>query len=590
MRGHYGDRMTSEPPSAAAPRGAAGPPVARGSGSPTVDVFADLPAAAWRLAWENAPALVTVVVGPEQRLAFQNRAVRELFGARTLGTPIGEAFPELGTGSPVVDRVLRTGEVVQMPPHRIQVKDVHGEDVVMSYVLTPLGDPGLGVVIIAVDVTARVRAEEQAARTQLVADVSAAMTRAADPAAALQALTDGLVPDIADVAAVYVIIDDEETTPLPPEVMTISAALAHLGPPPPPAEDAGPSPYLPMLRTGAPVLIPLEGDALHQVAPQPESAAWIAGARGRNLAVAPLVVSGSLTGALLLVAAGDREPYHERDLPFLADVAARAGSAITQLRTLRRQREVAVDLQRGLLPAEPPNVPGVQVAARYVAGAPDVEVGGDWWDVHDLGNRCLALGIGDVSGRGVPAAAVMGQARAVMRAAGHARLGPVDALELLDAQLSEALTIPETGGGTMPSATGRAPVRFATACYAILDLEAGEVRLANAGHLPLVVRSADGSVRRVQAAPGAPLGLRVGGFVEEVAAVAPGDTLVMFTDGLVESRSLDIDDGLTMLERALAEHGEHEVEVVADKLLAAMETRQGYGPDDVALVVLRIEP
>jgi hypothetical protein len=460
----------------------------------------------------------------------------------------------------------------------------------MSYVLTPLGDPPVGVVITAADVTARVRAEEQAARTRLVADVSAAMTRAVEPAAALQALTDGLVPAVADVAAVYVILDDEDAAPLPPEVMTISDGLAHLGPPPPPAENAGPSPYLPLLRTGAPVLIPLEGDALHDVAAQQESAEWIRGARGRNLVVAPLVVSGSLTGALLLVAAGDREPYDERDLPFLADLAARAGAAITQLRTLRRQRDVAVDLQRGLLPAEPPDVPGVQVAARYVAGAPDVEVGGDWWDVHDLGNRCLALGIGDVSGRGVPAAAVMGQARAVMRAAGHARLGPVDALELLDAQLSEALTISETGGGPQPSATGRAPVRFATACYAILDLAAGEVRLANAGHLPLLVRDAAGSVRRVQAAPGAPLGLGVGGFVEELAPVRGGDTLVMFTDGLVESRVLDIDDGLAMLEEALADHGAGDVEVVADQLLTAMQARQGYGPDDVALVVVRLEP
>lgn len=577
--------MTSERPGTAAGGASPVPPSPHDLAPDIQDVFATLPAAAWREAWEHAPVLVTVVVGREQRVAFQNRASRAVFGERALGVPLAEAFPEVGTGSAVLDRVLRTGEIVQMPPHRIEVKDLHGEDVVMSYVITPLGTPPVGAVVTAADVTARFRAEAQAARTRLVADVGAAMTRAADPAAALQALTDGLVPDVADLAAVYVILDDEDgSTPLPPDVMSMSDELARLGPPPPPDEDRGPSPYLPLLRTGAPVVIPLNG----QETTNPAGAEWLSAARGHTLAVAPLVVGARLTGALVLLAVGDRPPYDDKDLPFLADVAARAGAAITQLRTMRRQRDVAVDLQRGLLPAEPPRVSGVQVAARYVAGAPDVEVGGDWWDVHDLGNRCLALGIGDVSGRGVPAAAVMGQARAVMRAAGHARLGPVQALELLDAQLSEALTVPETAGGVGSAATGWAPVRFATACYAILDLAAGEVRLANAGHLPLLVRSADGAVRRVQAAPGAPLGLRVGGFVEEVAPVRAGDTLVMFTDGLVESRTLDIDDGLAMLERALAAHGGADVEVVADQLLAAMQTRPGHGPDDVALVLLRV--
>lgn len=560
--------------------------------SPSPDPFADVPAEAWREAWDSSPAVVTVVWGPDQLLVFQNRASEAMFGPRQIGIPLDQAFPEVPGPSAALEGVMRTGETVRTPPRRIDVRDVRGEDVVMSYVLAPLGDPPSGVVIAAIDVTAQVRAEEAAARTSLLVDITGAMTRASDAAAALKALTDALVPAVADLAAVYVVPDGQpgEGPPLPPEVLTLSDELAVLGTPPQPAEQQEPSPYDALLRTGAPVLIPLEGDALATVARDPENAAWLRAAEGRNVVIAPLVVAGTLTGALVLLAAGDREPFCEADLPFLLDVSARAGSAIAQLRTIRRQRDVAVDLQRGLLPSAPPEIAGVQIAARYVAGAPDVEVGGDWWDVHDLGNRRMALGIGDVSGRGVPAAAVMGQARAVMRAAGHARLAPVAALELLDAQLSDALAVPEGGEpGPQPTASGRAPVRFATACYAVLDLTAMEVRLANAGHLPLLVRAADGAVRELRARPGAPLGLGVGGFVEAVGAVQPGDTLVMFTDGLVESRVLDIDDGLAMLAGALERHGGSDVEWVADALLTAMERRQGYGPDDVALVVVRVD-
>jgi serine phosphatase RsbU (regulator of sigma subunit) len=232
----------------------------------------------------------------------------------------------------------------------------------------------------------------------------------------------------------------------------------------------------------------------------------------------------------------------------------------------------------------------VSAAARYVAGAPDAEVGGDWWDLHDTGGGRVALGIGDVSGRGIPAAAVMGQARAVMRAGGHARLTPVEVLELLDAQLSEAMMIPEQSTRRFPSVSSRTPVRFATACYGVVELDTLRLRLANAGHLPLLLRSTDGKVRRVHAPPGAPLGVGVGGFVEVTEPVEPGDTLVLFTDGLVESRTLDIDDGLAMLADALARDGGGDVESVADALIQAMKTEPGYGADDIALVVLRIDP
>lgn len=546
-----------------------------------------LPPAEWLAAWETSPALITVTHGPHHVLVFQNAASRTVFGPRPLGVPLVQAFPDtvIGPDSPI-ERVLRTGEAVSMQGRLISTRDVEGDEVVLTYALAPIGDPPSGVVVTAVDVTGAVRAKETADRSALLAEITNAVTAAPDAESGLQALTDALVPGVADLAAVYVVpqgaTDDLlDGPPLPPQVLTMSEELAAFGPLPDPEERQGPSPWDPILRAGRTVVIPIDEQTLPLVAREEASRTWMTMTKTSSIAVVPLVAAGRMTGALVLVAAGNRSPFHDGHAPFLEDVAARAGSAIATVRTHNRQRALAAELQDALLPAAPRRLPGLSTATRYVAGAVDVEVGGDWWDVCDLGGGRVALGIGDVSGRGVAAAAVMGQLRAVMRAAGLAGLPPVEALSLLDAQLVDLL---EAADG------GRAPVRFATASYAVVEPAPLRLRLANAGHLPVLVRAAAGAVRRVDAPPGAPLGLGVGGFVEVTEALEPDDTLVLFTDGLVESRVLDIDVGLGMLADALAACGGHDdLEVVADALLQAMERRQGHGPDDVALVVVRLD-
>jgi serine phosphatase RsbU (regulator of sigma subunit) len=557
------------------------------------DVFSLLPATVWRPAWDDSPALVAVTYGPEHALLYQNPASCRVFGARPLGVPMRVAFPEMREGAnEPLDRALTTGSTVTTPAHPVSVRDLRGDEVVLSYVVTPIGDPPGYLVITAMDVSAQVRAETRAAQTTLVADLTDRMTAATDAGSALAALTDCLVPAMGDVAAVYVVPEGQppDVVPLPPEVITVAESLAALGPPPPPGERRGPSPWQDVLRAGRPVIIGIDESTLPTLASGPQSEAWLVAAKANSLVLLPLAVAGSLTGVLLLLAVGDRPPYRHEDLPFLEDVAARAGAAIAQVRTARRQRDAASELQRALLPAAPARVPGLTAAARYVAGAPDLQVGGDWWDLHDLGDGLVGLGIGDVSGRGIPAAAVMGQARAVMRAGGHAHLPPVEVLRLMDGQLVEMLAMPDASLGELSRAVRAAPVRFATACYAVLDLRGLRLRVANAGHLPILLRTAAGDVRRIQAPPGAPLGVGVGGFVEITEDVGPDDTLVLFTDGLVESRVLDIDDGLAMLADAFAACGVHDdLDVVADALLDAMERRQGHGEDDLALVVVRID-
>jgi serine phosphatase RsbU (regulator of sigma subunit) len=175
----------------------------------------------------------------------------------------------------------------------------------------------------------------------------------------------------------------------------------------------------------------------------------------------------------------------------------------------------------------------------------------------------------------------MGQASAAMRAAGHADLAPGGVLSLLDGLLAEVIS------AWKPADT--AP-QFATACYAIVEPQHGRVRAANAGHLPLLIRGVDGQVRVAAPPTGPPLGLGVGGFAELDIPVHPGETLAMFTDGLVESRTQDTEDGIYALATLLGRLGGGEdLDRVAEELLADMGRRPGHGPDDVALVLLRLD-
>ena len=465
-------------------------------------------------------------------------------------------------------------------------RDRHGGCLDLRCVLAPLGSPAEGVATIALDVSAEVRAEQTACRSRLLADISTAIIAAKSPGQGLQSLADALVPALADVAAVYVTPDASwdrtaSAGTAPPEVLSLVPSLAALGPLPPPAPRDATEAWGRLLAAGQPLVFPVSRSSLPLLAPDLATADWLRAAAVHSIAVVPLVASGTLTGTLVLLAAGARPGYADIDLPFLQDVAARAGVAISQVRGARHHRDVALKLQRALLPQAPPSLPGVSVAARYVAGAPEVEVGGDWWDVHDLGGGRVGVGIGDVCGRGIAAAAVMGQARAAMRAAGHAALAPHDVLALLDAQLTEIL------GGPSTDASGP---QFATACYGVVDPELGTVRASSAGHLPLLLRRNGGAVVTTRLPTGPPLGLGCGEYAEAEIRFGVGDTLLLFTDGLVESRTQEVDDGIAALAAAFERlGGAGSLDEVADGLVQEMGRGDTAGPDDVALVLLRCD-
>ncbi|MEV4441994.1 ATP-binding SpoIIE family protein phosphatase [Streptomyces sp. NPDC049577] len=255
-------------------------------------------------------------------------------------------------------------------------------------------------------------------------------------------------------------------------------------------------------------------------------------------------------------------------LVFAADVTDQVEAAERLRASERRQREAAVTLQRSLLPQELEQPDDLRVAATYQPGGRDTAVGGDWYDVITLGAGRTALVIGDVMGRGVRAAAVMGQLRTAVRAYARLDLPPHEVLQLLDGLAAEI------------DAT-----QIATCVYAVHDPNEGRLVYASAGHLPILVRDPDGTVRRAAEPTGPPLG--TGGWLHASGSMplGPGASAVLYTDGLVERRDADIDEGVDALERAFA-GATGSPQVMCDRLIRALGITDGHD-DDVALLVLQ---
>ena len=534
--------------------------------------------------WAEAPTGILVTGGAEHRLLYQNQSCIDLLGVLPLGEPIQRLLPHsTALGVDRLTSVLRTGQTVRTDAHTLPMPDMHGRPIVMRYIMAPLGDPPRAVVTMGEDVTAHTLTARALKRTAFLADVTQQMITADDPTTALQRLTDCLTHGLVDMAAVYILPEGQQElrgVPLPPEVLSLGSGISALGPPPSlgQASQWDAERWRTVLRAGRPIVIPLTPEGMAGVAPEPAGRAWLTGAGMRHLAAVPLVVAGTLSAVLVVGVGADGLGARQDDLPRLEDVAARAAVAIDRIRSARQLRSVALQLQRALLPPRPPKIAGMQVAARYIAGAPNVEVGGDWWHMHDHGHGRVSAGIGDVSGRGLEAASVMGQVSAAMRAAGIAGLSPAAVLTLLDSMLDDIVA------GSDRDAMSP---QFATACYLALDRHDRSVIASSAGHLPILVRHSDARVERWSPSPGPPLGLGVGGYRESRYRIESGDTIVLYTDGLVESRVEPLEDGLRALTGLLQAAPTERAEGIADHLVSGMNRGHGNGLDDVALLVLR---
>jgi anti-sigma regulatory factor (Ser/Thr protein kinase)/putative methionine-R-sulfoxide reductase with GAF domain len=291
----------------------------------------------------------------------------------------------------------------------------------------------------------------------------------------------------------------------------------------------------------------------------------------RSLLGVPLIVDGRAIG-VLHVGTLERREFTNDDAALLQVVAVRAAPAIERAHLyaeLDREHRSAVALQRSLLPEGVPNIVGVDIAARYLPARD--EVGGDWYDVIALADGLVGLAIGDVAGHGVRAAALMGQLRTGLRAYALDGHPPGEVLKRLDRLLQ---TIRGEG--------------MATAAYAVLDPGTGALHLASAGHPPAVLVPASGEARLLEAAPAPPLGtLPYGSYLETHATVAPGETLMLYTDGLIERRREPLTAGLERLR--LHASVVASADALCQRVLERLVPPEG-ADDDVAMVVVRNLP
>ena len=284
----------------------------------------------------------------------------------------------------------------------------------------------------------------------------------------------------------------------------------------------------------------------------------------------PLVKGEAVVGIVFL-AFDHRRPLHADERDFLNTVGPIIAQALDRARLFEFQRSVASTLQRAMLSAQPAAAVGLNVAARYVPAVAELSVGGDWYDVVQLEGTRVAIAVGDIVGRGINAAAVMGQLRSALSALARTTESAVEAVARLDR-----------------FAHGIEGAKATTLLYGIVDSAAGTLRYTSAGHPPALVVDANGNTRFLEDGRGWPLAVADPDRrrPEAVADLSPGCTIVLYTDGLVERRTEPLEDGLQRLAHAAAARAHLPVERLCDELLDELVGNDHS--DDIALVALRM--
>ncbi len=413
------------------------------------------------------------------------------------------------------------------------------------------------------------RAEEGLALL-LRAGSLAAATR--DPDRLLEHSTRLLVPALADIALVLLPTDGRRLRPVAGQhgEDTPAAVLDTLGDQPVPPSDRGfTAPYL----TGRSRVLHGLSRAGAASALDPWSAQLARRLGADSVLSVPLGLGAGSRGVLVLGRCSSGHPFSSSDVAVVEELGRRLAVGLANAEAFAREHTVSETLQRALLPETLPAVPGVELAVRYLATTAGVEVGGDWYDVFPLTGTCLGLAIGDVVGHSIAAGATMGQLRTIMRTYAMDATDPAVVLERTNAALTRML-----------------PGSMATALYAVLDTGTGDLTYANAGHPPPLLSGPDGRPRYLTDAPGRMLGATEDTRYDRGHVRLTLDSvLLLYTDGLIEDRHRDIDEGLAELETALTEGpartAPEACSTALNRLLGSRSRR-----DDVCLLAVRRVP
>ncbi|WP_404954515.1 SpoIIE family protein phosphatase [Streptomyces sp. 147326] len=532
-------------------------------------------------------------LGPDLRFLRVNDALARMNGvsaAEHLGRRLTEVVPGvnavaleatmrqvLDRGTAVVD-VRRTGRTPADPER----------DRTWSCSYAPLLDGSgraLGVIASLIDITdgqqAQAEAERARHRFALLAEAGTRIGTTLDLHQTAQEIVDVLVPQLADSADVQlleaVLGPDEGVAPAASTRGVLRRMAARFPDPAAPTAKLTPgqtfqipvgSHYERIVAEGRPMNLYVSDIPALITSPRADALrAYLATLGSARLV--PLVARGTVLGAVTVTRTREREPFDEQDCVLVDELVARAALNIDNARMYTRQRQAALTLQRSLTNSALPEVPGLALTGRYLP-ASDHDVGGDWFDVIPLPGGRTGLVIGDVMGHGIHAAAVMGQLRTAVRTLARHDVSPALMLASLDA------VVADLGEDEM-----------ATCVYAVYDPASGGCVVARAGHPPPALVATDGTVSFLDGPPGTPLGTGGQDFRTEEVRLPAGSLLVLYTDGLIEARDRDLDQGMDQLAQALR-RVDRPLEELCDGILRSLLPCAQQ--DDVAVLLARTRP
>ncbi|MGV9288342.1 SpoIIE family protein phosphatase [Streptomyces sp. NPDC003719] len=449
----------------------------------------------------------------------------------------------------------------------------------------PRGRP-LGVSASIIDITAH--QEDDAAtsggraRLELLNDAALRVGTTLDVARTGQELADVAVPRLADIAAVDVLAEVIEAAD-PLTGLVSGAVMRRLGKAPARASTAADAlapvgatlhfpigaPYAQSLIDRRPYLLEhFDAATLARAARHTATPGRLHRLGVHSMMMVPLIARGFVLGVATLLRGAGSPAFGPADLTLAGELAARAALSIDNARLYHREHDTALILQRSMLPRHLSPPQGMEIAHCYQPASDVNEVGGDWYDVVPLGPGTAALVIGDVMGHGITAAAAMGQIRTAVRSLAHLGLPPDQVLSHLERTVQEI-----------------DDAMLATCLYAVCDATTGHCRLGCAGHPPPVLITPGGTARLLGLPPGAPLGIGDIPYVTTDVVLPPGSVLVLFTDGLIETRGGDLDQRLRDL-TGLLSGGDHPLDRMGDTLLGHFAPAPAQ--DDIAVLLARI--
>jgi PAS domain S-box-containing protein len=525
---------------------------------------------------------------PDGRLLFANEAAVELLGYESSEALLSAPIAEIMSRFEVLDEVGNPLPLERLPGRRALAEGEGGEVVVRFRVratgeerwsavkATPIRDSE-GRVAMAINVIEDITHHKRAELAQrFLSESSALLGSSMNTSEVLNQVATLAVPEVADWCAVDMAVDGTiarvALAHQDPSMLEMAEELQRRYPPDPRADTGVPA----VVRTGRAQLYPEIPDELIRTAVQDDEHYRLITEIGmRSAMIVPMVARGRSVGALSFVSGPSGRRFDELDLELAEELARRCATAIDNARLFSERAYIARTLQQSLLPAELPEIPGIEAAARFRPTGEGNEVGGDFYDLFESGGRGWTVVMGDVCGKGPDAAAVTALARYTLRAAAMRERLPSRALRLLNEALLRQ----------------RDDRRFCTVAYAYLETheDGARIGVASGGHpLPMLLRR-DGRVEAV-GEPGTLLGVLPDPNLEDRSLeLGPGDALVFYTDGVIEGRGDDVlldENGLADLLAGCAGAG---ADAIAARVEEAAVSSQNRSPrDDIAVLVLRV--